>query len=141
MKKDLEKKLELTILIPCLNEEKTIGICVEKALRFIEDNYVKAEILVVDNGSTDKSSEIASSLGARVLTLSKKGYGSAIRYGIKKAQGKYIIMADADDSYNFLEILPLSLRILYFLNCKNSLTLSANSSTVKEISLSTKSST
>lgn len=106
MKKDVKKKLELTILIPCLNEEKTIGICVKKALEFINRNHVKAEVLVIDNGSIDKSREIATSLGAKVLTLSKKGYGSAIRYGIKKASGKYIIMGDADDSYNFLEILP-----------------------------------
>jgi len=106
MKKDIKKKIELTILIPCLNEEKTIGICVEKALKFINDNHIKAEVLVIDNGSTDKSPLIATSLGARVLTLTKKGYGNAIRYGIKKSQGKYVIMGDADDSYNFLEILP-----------------------------------
>lgn len=103
--RNVNKNIELTILMPCLNEEKTIGICVKKAFQFLNDNNIVGEVLVINNGSTDNSYEIASMLGARVLTLTQKGYGCAISYGIKNALGKYIIMADADDSYNFLEIL------------------------------------
>lgn len=99
--------VELTILIPCLNEEKTIGICVQKAKKFLEDNNIKGEVLVIDSKSTDKSSEIAKSLGVRVERIEQIGYGNALINGSKMAYGKYVIMADADDSYNFLEILPI----------------------------------
>ncbi len=103
MKKEV---IELTVLIPCLNEEKTIGTCIEKAFRILHENKIHGEVLVIDNNSTDHSNQIAKEKGARVLRLKEKGYGCAIRYGIKKAYGKYVIMGDADDSYNFLEILP-----------------------------------
>jgi glycosyltransferase involved in cell wall biosynthesis len=96
---------ELTILVPCLNEEKTIGICIKKAQKFLNENNINGEILVADNGSTDNSIKIANSLGARVFLINKKGYGNALREGTKYATGKYVIMADADDSYSFLEIL------------------------------------
>lgn len=96
--------MELTILIPCLNEEKTIGICIEKASRFIKENNIKGEILVVDNGSVDNSAEISRNLGARVIRVNQKGYGNALIEGIKSALGFYTIMGDADDSYNFLEL-------------------------------------
>lgn len=101
------EEIELTILIPCLNEEKTIGICIKKAKQFLKENNIKGEILVADNGSTDNSSNIAMQLGARVEKIEKRGYGAALIGGTKKAKGKYIIMADADDSYNLLEVLPL----------------------------------
>lgn len=101
------KEIELTILIPCLNEEKTIGTCIKKAKQFLKENNIKGEILVADNGSTDNSSNIAMQLGARVEKIEKRGYGAALIGGTKKAKGKYIIMADADDSYNLLEVLPL----------------------------------
>lgn len=94
----------LTILIPCLNEEKTIGICIKKAKEFIEKNKIEAEILIVDNGSTDNSIQIAKKLETRIIFVKEKGYGNALIQGTKAAKGKYIIMGDADDSYNFLEL-------------------------------------
>lgn len=95
---------EITILIPALNEEETIGICIEKAKKFIEENEIKAEILVADNKSTDNTMKIAKEMGARVVTVENTGYGNALICGTKNAKGKYTIMGDADDSYNFLEI-------------------------------------
>ena len=96
--------MELTILIPALNEEKTLGIVIDKAKKWIKKNCIDAEILVVNNGSTDRTKEIALELGARVIDFAPKGYGLALRKGIENAKGKYIIMGDADDSYNFLEL-------------------------------------
>ena len=96
--------MELTILMPCLNEEKTIGDCIKQAKKFIEKNNLSAEILIADNGSTDNSVKIAESLGARVVAISKKGYGNALKGGIKEARGKYIIMGDCDMSYDFLNL-------------------------------------
>lgn len=98
---------ELTILIPALNEEKTIGICIEKVKKVLEENSITGEILVADNGSIDRTAEIAKSLGARVVNVKEKGYGNALISGSKQAKGKYTIMGDADDSYNFLEIMPI----------------------------------
>lgn len=97
-------KTKITILIPCLNEEKTLGICIEKAKRFIAEQNLNAEILVVDNGSTDTSLIIAKKMGVRTIEVKEVGYGNALRAGIENANGDYIIMGDADDSYNFLEI-------------------------------------
>lgn len=99
--------MELTILMPCLNEEETIEICIVKALKAIRENDLVAEILIADNGSTDNSILISEHLGARVVHVSEKGYGAALLKGIKEAKGKYIIMADSDDSYNFQEFMPL----------------------------------
>lgn len=96
--------MNLTILIPALNEEQTIEIVVKKAKTFLEKNNIKGEVLVINNNSTDKTEEIAIENGARVVKENKKGYGNALRRGIDEAKGKYIIMGDADDSYNFLEI-------------------------------------
>ena len=96
--------MELTILIPALNEEKTIGIVVEKALKWIKEKNILGEVLVVNNGSTDKTKEIALKLGARVVDFAPCGYGLALKKGIEEARGKYVIMGDADDSYNFLEL-------------------------------------
>ena len=95
---------DLTILIPALNEEKTIGICIEKAKKFIEENKINAEILIADNNSTDKTSKIAKDMGVRIIQVKKIGYGNALIEGIKEAKGKYTIMGDADDSYSFLEL-------------------------------------
>lgn len=97
-------KTDLTILIPALNEEQTIGICIKKALTFIKENNINGEVLIANNNSTDNTKSIAESLGARVIDVDFKGYGSAIIEGNKHANGKYIILGDADDSYNFLEI-------------------------------------
>lgn len=98
---------ELTILIPALNEEKTIDICIKKAKTFIDENKINGEILIADNCSTDKTVEIAKNFGARVVHVKEKGYGNALINGSKKAKGKYTIIGDADDSYNFLEIMPI----------------------------------
>lgn len=94
----------LTILIPCLNEEETIGICIKKAKEEIQKNNLEAEILMVDNGSSDHSIKIAKQEGIQVIEVEEKGYGKALIEGTKEAKGKYVIMGDADDSYNFLEI-------------------------------------
>tara|TARA_B110000967_G_scaffold208765_1_gene262108 strand:+ start:941 stop:2056 length:1116 start_codon:yes stop_codon:yes gene_type:complete len=91
----------LTILIPCLNEEKTIEFCIKKALKFLNRQNFKYEILIVDNGSTDNTVRIAKKNGARVVGEKIKGYGSALIAGIKNAKGKFIIMGDADGSYDF----------------------------------------
>lgn len=99
--------MELTILMPCLNEEKTIQTCVRKAKRFLETNQIDGEVLVADNGSTDHSVQYARACGARVVTAPCKGYGSALIEGNKQARGRYIIMGDSDDSYHFEEISPL----------------------------------
>ena len=99
--------MELTVLIPCLNEEKTIGICIEKAYKILKENNIDGEILVADNGSTDRTVEIAKCLGARIVNVKEKGYGNALINGSKQAKGKFTIMGDADDSYNFLEIKPI----------------------------------
>jgi glycosyltransferase involved in cell wall biosynthesis len=99
-----EGALELSVVIPCLNEADTIGICVEKAVRAIRDHDIRGEVIVADNGSTDDSREIAAERGARVVAVREKGYGSALMGGIAAARGMYIIMGDADDSYDFSEI-------------------------------------
>lgn len=92
---------ELTILMPCLNEAETLRICIDKALVSLTALGVSGEVLVADNGSTDGSQEIARSAGARVISVSKRGYGAALRAGIRAARGRYVIMGDADDSYAF----------------------------------------
>jgi glycosyltransferase involved in cell wall biosynthesis len=99
LKHDTEKQVELSIVLPCLNEERTVGICVVKAKTFLQKNNISGEIIIADNGSTDHSVDIASGHGARVIHVEKKGYGNALRGGFQAAHGKYIIMADADDSY------------------------------------------
>ncbi|MBP0965821.1 MAG: glycosyltransferase family 2 protein [Oscillospiraceae bacterium] len=95
---------EFTILMPCLNEEKTVAYCIEEAKRFISENSISAEILIADNGSTDSSPKIAAEHGARVVTVPEKGYGNALIGGIKAAKGKYIIMGDCDKSYDFYRL-------------------------------------
>lgn len=98
--------MELTILMPCLNEEETIAACIKKAKFFLEKNNINGEVLISDNGSTDKSVSIAESLGARVVNVKRKGYGSALIAGSENAHGKYVIMGDADDSYDFENLMP-----------------------------------
>lgn len=94
----------LTILMPCLNEEETIAFCIREAQLFIQESGIVAEILVVDNGSEDASGQIARDLGARVVAEEKRGYGYAVRAGIREAEGKYIIMGDCDGSYDFRKL-------------------------------------
>jgi glycosyltransferase involved in cell wall biosynthesis len=108
---------ELTVVMPCLNEVLTVGVCIEKAQKCIEEIGIHAEIIIADNGSTDGSIELAEKLGARVVHQNRKGYGAALKAGIAAAKGKYIIMGDCDDSYNFLGLAPFveKLREGYFL--------------------------
>lgn len=96
--------IELTVLIPCLNEERTISACIGKALQFLARRGVAGEVLVVDNGSADRSAMVAASAGARVIAHAEKGYGSALRRGIEEAHGRYVIMGDADDTYDFASL-------------------------------------
>jgi glycosyltransferase involved in cell wall biosynthesis len=98
--------LELTIVMPCLNEAETLAICIKKALNSLHANNIRGEVLIADNGSTDGSQKIASDLGARVVPVEEKGYGSALMGGIVSAKGTYVIMGDADDSYDFSNLLP-----------------------------------
>ncbi len=93
--------MELTILMPCLNEAETLAQCIAKAKQFLTGENIDGEILISDNGSTDQSCELAQALGARVINVPVRGYGAALRAGIDAAQGKYIIMGDADASYDF----------------------------------------
>ena len=102
---------EVSIVIPCLNEENSIGIVVEKAKRAIAMMGVSGEVIVADNGSTDRSVEIALSKGARVVHVPQKGYGNALRGGIEAARGRIIVIGDADDSYDFLEAPKLVAKI------------------------------
>jgi len=98
--------LELSVVMPCLNEAETLAKCILKAQRSLEDLHINGEIIVADNGSTDGSQAIATELGARVVSVAARGYGSAIRGGIAVARGKYIIIGDADDSYDFANLEP-----------------------------------
>lgn len=98
------EQIEFTILMPCLNEEKTIVSCIEEAFAYIKEKNLSAEVLVADNGSTDASVELAIEAGARVVTIAEKGYGNALRGGLQQAKGKYVIMGDCDGSYPFSEL-------------------------------------
>ena len=98
---------ELSIVMPCLNEVETLATCIHKARRAIERLGLDAEIVVADNGSTDGSQGVARELGVRVVDVARKGYGSALIGGIEAARGRYVIMGDADDSYDFEAIGPL----------------------------------
>ena len=97
-------EIELTILMPCLNEQKTVQQCVRLARQFLSESGVCGEVLVADNGSTDNSAELAQQAGARVVSIAERGYGNALIGGIKAAHGKYIIMGDCDMSYDFLHL-------------------------------------
>src|SRR6185295_1973589 len=101
-----EPEVELSILMPCLNESETLETCIRKAQKSLRDLNVSGEVIVADNGSTDGSQAIAEQLDARVVHVAEKGYGSALRGGIQAARGRYIIMGDADDSYDFTNLGP-----------------------------------
>lgn len=96
--------IEVSIVMPCLNEAETVARCVEKALRGLRENNICGEVVVADNGSTDGSQELARRAGARVVTVEQKGYGNALMDGIAAARGKYVVMGDADDSYDFTHV-------------------------------------
>ncbi|MCZ8128976.1 MAG: glycosyltransferase family 2 protein [Microcystis sp. LE19-114.1B] len=98
--------LELSIVMPCLNEAETLATCIGKARDYLERQKIAGEVLIADNGSSDGSQEIATNSGARVVPIPERGYGSALRGGIAAAKGQYIIMGDADDSYDFTNLSP-----------------------------------
>src|SRR6202165_5401300 len=101
------RPVEISIVMPCLNEAETLATCIQKAQQAIRKDGLSAEIIVADNGSTDGSQLIATELGARLVPVKRKGYGSALIGGIDAAHGELVIMGDADDSYDFTAIAPL----------------------------------
>jgi glycosyltransferase involved in cell wall biosynthesis len=103
----LPQAVDVSIVMPCLNEAETLAACIHKARRAIDDHDLSAEIVIADNGSTDGSQVIARELGAHVVEVPRKGYGSALIGGIDAARGRFVIMGDADDSYDFTAIAPL----------------------------------
>jgi hypothetical protein len=98
--------VELTVVMPCLNEAETVATCVHKAVKFIADSGIDGEVVVADNGSTDGSQRLAEDADARVVNIRDKGYGNALMGGILAARGEYVIMGDADDSYDFSNLMP-----------------------------------
>jgi glycosyltransferase involved in cell wall biosynthesis len=96
--------VEVSVVMPCLNEADTLETCIRKAHAALDEHDIAGEVIVADNGSTDGSQEIAERLGARVVPVERRGYGSALMGGIAEARGRYVIMGDADDSYDFLEL-------------------------------------
>jgi glycosyltransferase involved in cell wall biosynthesis len=96
--------IELTVVMPCLNEAETLAVCVDKALAALLENGIAGEVVVADNGSTDGSQVIAVEYGARVVAVPVRGYGAALNAGITAARGRFVLMADADDSYEFAHI-------------------------------------
>src|SRR5262249_37037915 len=98
--------LEVSIVMPCLNEAETLEECILKASQVLKAHGIRGEIIVADNGSTDSSQEIAKRLGVRCVHVEEKGYGSALMVGIQSARGEFIVMGDADDSYDFSTVYP-----------------------------------
>jgi glycosyltransferase involved in cell wall biosynthesis len=104
LRDDQTDALDVSVVMPCLNERLTLGTCVKKAKTTIDRLGIRGEVIVADNGSTDGSQALAESLGARVVPIETRGYGSALRGGIAAARGKYVIMGDSDDSYDFTQL-------------------------------------
>jgi len=100
-------ELDISIVMPCLNEEDGVAECVTKALNWIERSGMRGEVIVVDNNSTDRSAEIAAAAGARVIAEREPGYGAAIRAGFRQSRGKYMVMGDCDNTYDFSDLSPL----------------------------------
>lgn len=98
--------VELSIVMPCLNEAKTVSACIRKATGFLEKTGIKGEVVIGDNGSTDGSQDLARSLGARVVNVKERGYGAACIGAIQGSNGKYVIMGDSDESYDFSDLMP-----------------------------------
>ena len=96
--------LDLTVVIPCLNEENSIGVCIEKCKKVFNTLNITGEIIVVDNGCTDNTAKVAEDYGAKVLFCKNKGYGNALRYGFSHCDSEFVVMGDADNTYDFLEI-------------------------------------
>jgi glycosyltransferase involved in cell wall biosynthesis len=96
--------VELSVVMPCLNEAATVGICVKKAIAALEQHGIRGEVIIADNGSTDGSQELAREMGARVVNVERRGYGSALQSGIAAARGEFVLMGDADDTYDFSQL-------------------------------------
>jgi hypothetical protein len=103
--------VELTVVMPCLNEAETVAVCVRKAMAFLVGHCIDGEVVVADNGSTDGSPQLAEDAGARVVSVPERGYGNALLGGIAAARGRYVIMGDADDSYDFTALTPFIERL------------------------------
>lgn len=101
---DAADPVEVSVVMPCLNEARTVGVCVGKAVRALARLGVSAEVIVADNGSDDGSPKLAASAGARVVHVHQRGYGATLRGGIAAARGRYVIVGDADDSYDFSQL-------------------------------------
>ena len=110
--KKVTDQLELSIVIPCLNESDTVAVVVAKAVRALQELRVEGEVIVADNGSTDGSQTLARQAGAKVIQVPEKGYGAALMGGIFQARGRFVIMGDADDSYDFTKIQPFYQKLL-----------------------------
>jgi hypothetical protein len=108
---EAEHELELSIIIPCLNEAGTVGTCVAKAIGFLRRNRLSAEVIVADNGSSDGSQSVARERGARLIEVPVRGYGAALQAAIVAAKGRYVIMGDADDSYDFSDLMEFLVRL------------------------------
>ncbi len=103
MKRTVDGEQKISIIMPCKNEENTVGICVDEAMRMLAEHGLDGEVIVVDNGSTDASAKRASEHGARVVSEERPGYGSAIRKGLSEAAGDLIVIGDCDTTYDFME--------------------------------------
>ena len=103
---ELSRGVEVSVVIPCLNEANSLAYCVDKAMKAFEAAGLSGEVVVADNGSTDGSIQIAEEHGAQVIRVAERGYGAALRAGIAGARGPFIIMGDADDSYDFGDLAP-----------------------------------
>jgi glycosyltransferase involved in cell wall biosynthesis len=103
---DPEEEMEVSVVLPCLNEAETVGNCVRKAIGALQTLGINGEVIVVDNGSIDGSRDLAKAAGARVVSEPRRGYGSALMRGFEEARARYIIMADADDSYDLSDLDP-----------------------------------
>src|SRR5688572_21743184 len=101
---EIDSNPEVSVVMPCLNEADTLEACITKAQRVLREHGIQGEVIVADNGSTDESQAIASRMGARLVHVEARGYGNALMGGIAAARGKFIIMGDADDSYDFLQL-------------------------------------
>src|SRR3954447_24914605 len=102
---------EVSVVMPCLNEADTLSVCIGKALRALAGAGISGEVIIADNGSTDGSQAIATAAGARVVAVPYRGYGNALMGGIAAARGRYVVMGDADDSYDFGEVPKIVARL------------------------------
>ena len=107
----ITRNFELTIVMPCLNEAETLATCIQKAQNFLADSKIHGEVLIADNGSTDGSRDLAAAHGARVVQIAARGYGAALIGGINAASGRFVIMGDADNSYDFSALQPFVERL------------------------------